>query len=531
MRELAQHTAFVPVPAGRLAHLTTELRSRLPAAFCAFVDAAGTATARATYYNTRQEQQRANEAIHAALFDVDRGVYTASLLLPGVTDYTRQTGVVTLLTWQHDGPSMLSPEEEGEVVSRVCQELPPQRMLKMFETIRKATVNNSRTRKLILRSILGSERLSGWSVKYRRKLATGLRHAWGQRTTGTIRSILGKPEGEHDEKEKKIVARWIDKFAPPDANRLHVYECVRFILGDETNLTDKRFQAYRDAKEDLEKGKILPYEVLEGIRSRYHPDVPNARVLELTKSQLTVGQQMTFQRKAAAADVKVAFNPANYDPVRLYLYAFEMGMTDAIRDELKRKAEVFAGRMPVRFGKIGVLIDASDSMRGHETQPLRPMAAVLAIRDLLDAASDECVAVTANGTGAPALESVPPQGDTSLAAALVALLKASPEIVFVLSDGYENAPAGRMAEVLHAARGMGITTPVYHFSPVFASESAGVRQMGEEIPAMPINRPEAIGLGVLKALFEVDVDRGVTALMRVAVPRLLSDSSPQAIEG
>ena len=36
-------------------------------------------------------------------------------------------------------------------------------------------------------------------------------------------------------------------------------------------------------------------------------------------------QKIGFQRKASEADVEVEFNPANYDPVRLYIYAYEMG--------------------------------------------------------------------------------------------------------------------------------------------------------------------------------------------------------------
>ncbi len=68
-------------------------------------------------------------------------------------------------------------------------------------------------------------------------------------------------------------------------------------------------------------------------------------------------------------------------------------------------------------------------------------------------------------------ELVEPSGDTSLAAGLVQLLKSDPDVVFVLSDGYENAPAGRFGKTVAAVRRIGIQTPIHQFTPVFAAES------------------------------------------------------------
>ena len=69
---------------------------KFPFAFCDFLDSAGTATNRATHYNTKEEQQAAVNKIHQDLFDIDRGFYAMCLLLP-VTDYTRQLGLGKLL--------------------------------------------------------------------------------------------------------------------------------------------------------------------------------------------------------------------------------------------------------------------------------------------------------------------------------------------------------------------------------------------------------------------------------------------------
>ncbi|KAA5538021.1 VWA domain-containing protein [Roseiconus nitratireducens] len=490
--------------------LTETQRELLPLAFGSFLDSVATATGRGTFYNSREEQAAAVEAAHRDLFDIDRDVYTAALMLPGVTDYSRQIGVRRLLQATRDG-GILPAEFEAVAITCLVRGLPTQRMLKLFGMLRRDRVNNARTRRLILSEILGADGLEFWAVKYREKLRVALTHAWGRRMASILRNVLAKSPGDRTEKESKIVRQNVNRFVRDHAVD-RVEQCVRFVLGEENDVTLDRLAAYRDAKSDFDRGAVLPPETMEGLRSRFHKDRTSGEVLELTKSQLTTGQRIAVQRKAEQSGVEVKFDPARYDAVRLYVYAFEMGMTDAIRQTLRDKAEAAAARLPVRFERVGVLIDASQSMMGHDTQALRPIATALALRDLLSTTADHAVAITADGRATESYELVEPSGDTSLAAGLVQLLKAEPDVVFVLSDGYENAPSGRFGETVAAVRRIGIQTPIHQFTPVFAAESQGVRTLSDSVIAMPVSKPEAIGFGLLKALIESDVDRGVAAL-------------------
>jgi len=525
MKELIHNTT---TPTVRMTHLTSEQRELLPLAFGEFLDTAATATSRATFYNTRAEQEAAVESVHRELFVMDRGVYTAALMLPGLTDFSRQIGAVRLLRSAQRSDGLLSSEQEATVMRGLLRALPPQRMLKMFGMLRKERVNNARTRRLILSTLLRADNLEFWSVKYRRKLATALIHAWGRRTTSIMRAVLAKPADDRTDREQQIVQRHVGRFVDrDDVDR--VEQCVRFILGDEDGLTLRRLVAYRDAKGDLARGRSLPFETLEGLRSRFHRDKTSAEVLEMTKSQLTSGQKIGLQRKAKEADVEVEFDPASYDAVRLYVYAYEMGLSEAIREELTRKARSTAARLPVRFEHAGILLDVSASMMGHDTQAMRPISVALALRDVLAETAERSTIVTSDGRVAPAAELIEPAGDTSLAAGLVALLKREPDVVFILTDGYENAPAGRFAEVIRTVRRMGVDTPIHQFSPVFAAETRGVHSLSDAVPGLPVSKPEAIGLGLLKALFEADVDRGVAALMGMVVPAIEA-ARPQKIE-
>lgn len=493
--------------------LTETQRELLPLAFGSFLDSILTATGRGTFYNSREEQAAAVEAAHRDLFDIDRDVYTAALMLPGVTDYSRQIGVRRLLQTTRDG-GILPAEFEAAAMTQLVRVLPTQRMLKLFGLLRRDRVNNARTRRLILNEILGADGLEFWAVKYREKLRVALTHAWGRRTASILRSVLAQSPDTRTAKEAQIVRQNVTRFVR-DGVFTRVEQCVRFILGDEEDVTLDRLAAYRDAKSDFYRGAALPPETMEGLRSRYHKDRTSAEVLALTKSQLTTGQKIAVQRKAEQSGVEVEFDPAKYDAVRLYVYAFELGMTDAIRQALREKAEAAAARLPVQFERVGVLIDASQSMIGHDSQARRPIATALALRDLLSATADDAVAITSDGRTTESYELVEPSGDTSLAAGLVQLLKSQPDVAFVLSDGYENAPAGRFGETVAAVRRIGIQTPIHQFTPVFAAESQGVRRLSDSVVAMPVSKPEAIGISLLKALIESDVDRGIAALLGV----------------
>lgn len=481
-----------------------------------FLDTASTAMGRATANNDRAMQQAAELAAHQKLVALDRGLYALLLQLPGVTDRARQIGAKNLLGLPGAGEGLLDAKLEALALRRMTDELPATRLLKMFVALRVGSesegqhkANNARTRKLILRVILGSPKLELWTVKYRRKLEESLTHAWGRKMTSALKAILGKQM--QTAKEQSIVHDMIDRFARDAAT---ARECVAFVLGDKRVWSLPLLVAYEAAKTDLSAGTKLPPEVLEGLRGTFHKSVAKTEVIRLTANTMTEGQKLAVQKRAKEAGVAVTFDPRAHDAVRLYLYAYEMGMTAEIAQALDEKARVAAKGLRLPYGRIAIVVDASKSMAGSKEQPLRPMATVLALRDVL-ARSAEAKVFVSGGDGA---ELVRPMGATSLAGALLDAVSAEPEAVFVLSDGYENRPSGRFAEVVDALRAMKIETPIFHLNPVFAAESKGVRSLG--VSTMPAASPEALGITFVRGMLEADPRRGIDALIALARPRL-----------
>ena len=496
---------------------------------CAFLDTAVSSFGRATHYNTREEQQVAETAVHNSLFAMSRDVYGVLLTLPGLTDRSIQIGLKTLLSHPKNGVTeFLNPEDERTLLYHLIQGLPPHRMLKLVDGLRVGNekeglkkANNARTRKLLLKTILSSSRLPLWSIKYRHRVRAALVHAWGERLTGIIRSILAKKS--HNSKEKAILYTNVGRYIYKKTNKQKkdVWECISFVLGDRKNLTIPLLKSFEEAKKDLKKGKKLPKEVLEGIRSTYHPDIPSSEIMKTAAKEgtLTKGQKITMQREAKKSNIKVDMDPTDYDPIKLYLYAFEMGADEKIMKALEAKAKKAAASFPAEYENISIVVDASASMMGERTQKLRPLATTLAMRDVLEHVSENSNVIYVGGDTSGDL--VQPLGDTAIADALVEALSVhpSPEAVFVISDGYENAPAGRFAEVMKEVREIGIETPVFHLNPVFAAEAVGVRELAPEegVPTLPIQQPQAMGATFIRGLIETEPVRGINALLNMAL--------------
>ncbi|WNJ17321.1 hypothetical protein [Pontibacter sp. G13] len=480
-----------------------------------FIDVATTATNRATFYNSKQESQELVEAIHGDMIAAHRGIYTLAAAIPGATDYTQQRVLFHLLSKKRTGSRELPGEVEQKVIEVILQRMPTHRALNAFLNLQKAGVNNARTRRTILAYCLNAPKLDFWAIKYRRKLATLLRHVWGVRNASIIRKILAKDAEQWTVQEQGIIGRQVHKFVRNSDRLAFVGECVGFVLGTDRAYSQHLFQAFEGAKKDLNRGKALPYEVLEGIRSTYHPRKSNAEVLKLTKENLTVNQQKNFQRKAEVERTEVHFDPNRYQPMELYRYAFQMGMTTDIQQALIRKARQAAENSEGAGGKVAIVLDTSLSMKGSDEQEYLAISRVLAIRDMLATQADDfrVYGLDRSQTCEP-FELVECTGETSVADRLLDALLWEPDQVYMLTDGYENTPAGRVDEVMEQVREMGIETPVMQVNPVSAKESGSVRKLSLFVTMLPMSLTSDLTLGQIRVAVADNLEVGLNMIWK-----------------
>lgn len=481
-----------------------------------YLDMATTGMDRATHYNAKQDQGRAERVAHASMLRLDRFSYALLSCLPGLTDNSRKLVCWSLLEWPEIGE--MNPTElsfERRIVEALAASITVPRMLQLFELLDESRCNNSRTRRVILGLILGSPKLAWWSVKYRRKLAKALRHAWGRRRAGIMARVCRKTVWT--ETERNMLRESVFRYADADMADT-ARECVAFILGSTRGpWTTDLLAAYDRSKTDLTAGRKLPPEVLEGIRSVYHPRTPHDEVLRLTarSGALTSGQKIGQQRSLERAGVTAqesGFDPRKHDAIKLYIYAYERGMTAEIRNALSQKASEAARSFTMVSEGDVVILDASKSMEGDKTQRLRPMASAQATADALVARGARLIVVG----GKQARGMLYPSGDSSLALPLArAIRDHRPGAVYVISDGYDNAPAGRFAETVEAFRRAGVTTPIYHLNPVAAAEVGSVRKLAADlVPTLSVQQPKALGTTLLRHSLEQSPLVGLKALLQ-----------------
>ena len=497
-----------------------------------FLSTAVTSTGRATFYNSKEEQEKAEAELHDAALATHPSLYACLLAFPGVLDRARVEGLRRLTRG-----SVQLDAVGRQVPLFLAKCLPAPRLLRAFNHIRDDRTNNSATRRLILNTLLNPDKIELWAVKYRKKMRRALEHAIGKRRCGILKSILAKTEPVGTAtgptpRDAEVMSQFLGIRAHSFTQEevvatARTLDALAFVLGTgRSSEASPLLQSFEAAKTDLTKGRGLPPEVLEGIRSTYHPNVPKEEILKLTKDTMTKTQRMQVQKRASKAGVKVEWDPNQHDAVKLYIYAFEQdGVTEEIRQALVRKAgEV--GLPPL--GNVGIIIDTSRSMFGHGTQKLRPMATALAVRDVLAAASDggyvcgtDGIQRSINPLDLPT-DLLYPTDATNLAQPLVVALRCGVDSVFVITDGYENRAAGRFAEVVEKVRGLGINTPIFQINPVFASEAAQARELAPgHVTVLPVADPKSLASGLLMPLLRENPKQGIQALQDRVV-RLLA---------
>jgi len=482
-------------------------------------------TKKGTHYQSETNIEEARKTVYQKVFMADRALFGCIVCMSGTkNDFAKQNAVKAYLanSWNTATKSSLPFEKEQDFIDLFIKETQVNRVLNMFVELAEQRINNSRTRKAALSYILGSRSLPLWSVKYRAKLQRILTHCWNLRYKNVLYRILrnkstNKLKKRFSDKEKTFLYQDVLKHKHAALKDIEAIECIAFILGIDGDYKVPLLKAFFDARTDLKAGKNLPMEILEGIRSTYHKDVPKEEVIKLTARKMTQKQKKNLQRTAQKAGVAVTFNPMAFTMTELFIYAYEMGMTEAIKKAIEVKAGKLANTFPIRYENIGILIDASKSMEGSKQQPLKPIATAQAMREvLIKSASTGVIKVAGGFKGKDDL--IVPAHSTSLAKQLIQLMKQNLDAIFVISDGYENSPSGRMDEVMRIARHIGITTPVYHVNPVVASESAtGMRRFSQSIPVLPCANPEGVALSFLKPMLETDPVNGLKTLVNMTL--------------
>ncbi|MEU6743526.1 hypothetical protein [Streptosporangium sandarakinum] len=422
-----------------------------------FVNAAITSTGQREFHSGEDEQGLSLGFLHEYLLGNYRDLYAATLALD-VNDHNAALIIRNLLVTAGEA----DPERrraEGRLIARRLALLPPPRVYRLFRELRRARVNNRRTRAIMRDWLAARPDLAFDAVKYRDGVKTAFRH------------IRLSPPGDE-------LGTFL--FAP---RRKAAYA---------TPILESRRQAHyrQEAIYDL------PYTVAEGFAAKH--GIPRAAFLERIAPRLTRLERLRLQESARTLKADAVRADLTAMPLtRLASYVLGLPPDDRVRrraeltEALRAAARRTAGEQAGRWGRVAAVLDDSFSAYGSAQKRRRPLAVALACHFLLEALASRYTPLWLSGRSDALL--VRPYGATPLGERVLDALELGPERLVIVSDGWDNAPPGLAGEVLRIWRTRldpDAACGVVHLNPVYDAASFDVRRLAPGVPSAGIRDAE-----------------------------------------
>lgn len=466
-----------------------------------FLNACACCTGQREFYSDGRDQSVSIEFLHEYIRGNYRRLY-ARTLAAGVNHFNRAKIVVELLASSR-GLSLEQRREEGRLVAAALRSLPAPRAYRALLALRRRGVGGRRAR-AIVREFLAGRDLRFDAIKYRTKLRDLVLHNHVP-LPGELGGFLFKGWRER-------------RYQTP------------------------LFETFRRAHYSDEAIYELPYTVAEGLAARRK--IARATFLARITPRLTALERLRLQGAAARDDVSLDVDLGRAPLTRLALYLLSLSPAARLEREAELRAALAASARraltaaPLALGRVAAVLDRSYSTSASRDKPRRPLAVALGADALLREASAEYRAFWTAPTDDPLL--ITPRGQTDLATPLLDALSWGPELVVIVSDGFDNDPAGGAGEVCRVFRARidpGRRTSIVHINPVFDAPELGPRRLQTEgpapVPTLGLRDAEDLPTVLAFARF-ADGSMPLAALEELLarrVERFVGEARPAAEEG
>ncbi|HUS16016.1 MAG TPA: VWA domain-containing protein [Chloroflexia bacterium] len=373
-------------------------------------------------------------ARHAAVYAQDPELYALLAVGESVAAGQQARVLFTLLRESRvDLPAPVRPTLE-RVTACLLAVLHPDLVLTVFLALRRARANHKHTAHAILRYILDHPQLEDLIRRRRPTVADALEHALGKNTARGAVRLLGTPGGD-----EPYVRRTLLRFARDP-------ERVRAAL-------PQLYGAPPDAA-------LVP------------PDAPR-----YTDAHTELGARMAGREQRPKT--VTATNRGDIAATLVHLYSG--GPSPVLEDALAGSIAEAAARLPRFGGRLAVVLDTSASTRGYGDRAYCGLAQSVALtRVLARTCADLRVYPAESAVALPQ-----PAGATDLAGPLLDALAGGPDLVAIVSDGYENQLGGDLARVAASLPAAGVATPVVFCHSKFSySDDLTYRQPAPALPQM-----------------------------------------------
>jgi hypothetical protein len=318
----------------------------------------------------------------------------------------------------------------GRIVRVLLQRLSTERVLTVLLALRRERANHKHVTRAILGFLLDHPDLERLAGRCPHILVDLIEHALGRNTVrGIVKQLVpGSPPAE----EARALLRWTRQ----------------------------------------------PEWVVHIVRALYHKEAL-PRVPASAGPARSSGQPESEEENFVAPKTVTATNRGDIAATLVHLY--RGGDSPELHQALERYVERAARDLPRFHGRLTLVLDASASTRGYGEREYCCIAQSQALRLVLQRCCADLRVHTVGGTGGPPR----PEGATDLATALLDALEEQPDVVAVVTDGYENLAEGDLARVAAALPAAGCDVPVIFCQSQFThKDDLSMRQPAPRLPAL-----------------------------------------------
>ncbi len=432
------------------------------------------------FYSKKDDQTKKSLKLHNEMFEDNRELYALSTLLP-INDIHKAVVVKNLV--KNINIPAKQKDFENNLILNILNFVPTNRAYKILEVLIKNKINNARVRWVMRQFIRERRSLNFEAVKYKR------------------------------------VVKQIFRHSHINTKKLKIDDDVwRFLFEKEQDkISDELFKNYFKASKDKEAVFKLPYSVAEGFKNLHK--ISDKDFMEGFKGKLTKGEQRRVQRRAEKAGVKIDLDLSGQTPVNILKFLRAEGRKSGDVDNFEKACKKEATKLfeYFQFENIKVVLDNSGSMFGSEEKKFHPISVGEAVANVLKYLSDNSEIVASPNT-MEFLSKV--TGESNIADGILKALENidldKDNLIVIISDAFENAPAGLSNQILTIFKkklDKKEKTIIIHLNPVFAPEAEDIKKLSEVCQTFGIRSEKQLFLILMLAIIRNKKDKKIRQII------------------
>lgn len=463
-----------------------------PGLFEKYLNAAMTSTLQDEFYSKKDEQTKVVALVHKEMLENNRELYGLSMLL-SINDVHKMLVIKNLIE-TGKGLSEQKKDWENNLALDSLKRMGTARALRTLYMLALSKINNSRARWIARQYVKEqSENIFFLAMKYKRMMKAMFRH-YHVMVSKLLKGVVGVEDVERflfEKDLKKIKQKDLKNYVMARKDKTYVYD--------------------------------LPYSVAEGFRNLHGIDEKEFLEEMNKRKKLSAAERRRAQGRADRAGTKIDFDLSGDTPTNIQKFLRsdkapgidKEKASDAFEKSAKREAKKLFEYF--EFDKVKIVLDNSASAYGSDEKKNHPVSVGEACAGVLKYLSGETEII---GTPNDAGFIVKPGGASNIYKALMKALKGldleKDNIVFIISDGYENEMQGMTHQLVYAFKkkiDKKEKTIIVHLNPVYAPESKDLKKLSEIIKTFGVRDTKQLFIVLLLSVLANKKDKKVRKMI------------------